>query len=294
MSIEKLTDASKSFIEENPYSQILNAIILHIKDNDAFRIYCFLSSKSRNWKVIKEFTNKVCGVGKRKSDYIWSYLKRCGLIEYVTEVDEETRKFIRTDIKILNGSIFNAEEPFKATPAKSAGMGKTTPALSAAAVSAAAEMYPLLNKDKQNRDKQKKERGDKKKTKEKPKTLSANSFLIDQKLIERYTAMNLNETEIESEIRKFRESRAGQVKKQPEWDKDLANWLCKASEYKKQKTEKADSNLVAKPVSYQNPPVISKAESMLPSYQHKEYCQCSKCFVKPKQADQEASFQIFT
>ncbi len=154
MSVEKLCDQSKTIIENVPFAQISNVVTEHIKDNDAYRIWAYSFSKSRNWRVLKEFTQKVCGVGERKAEFVWSYLKRCGLINYERIIDPETNRFIRTDIIILNGTKFNINEPFlvdKSTPALSAGVGKSvdnsTPALSAAA-----EMTPLLNKDLRNKD----------------------------------------------------------------------------------------------------------------------------------------------
>lgn len=157
MSIEKLTDSSKTIVEENPYVQILNEVTEFIKNNDAFRIWAFLLSKSRDWEVIKIYASKICGVGERKSEYVWSYLQRCGLMEYIKITDEKTGQYVRTDIKILNGTKFNKDIPFlnpnpKSTPAKAAALGKSTPAGTAAAETAAADMTPLLKKDIQNKD----------------------------------------------------------------------------------------------------------------------------------------------
>jgi hypothetical protein len=155
MSVEKLSDSSQVTSEKVPFAQISNFVIEHIKDNDAFRIWAFSFSKSTDWKVIKDFTQKICGVGERKSEYVWSYLNRCGLVEYERIVDKKTGKYIKMRIKILNGTKFNPHEPFlkeKTTPAKNGAMDATTPALSAAAVSAAAEMTPLLKKDITNKE----------------------------------------------------------------------------------------------------------------------------------------------
>lgn len=111
MSVEKLTDQSVSHVECNPYAQILNDVIEHIKDNDAFRLYCFLYSKSRDWKVIKSYAEKVCGTGNTKAKKCWSYLARCGLIEYRTLKDDKG-KIIKHDIVVLNGTKFDKGEPF--------------------------------------------------------------------------------------------------------------------------------------------------------------------------------------
>lgn len=120
MSIEKVTDASKVELENNPFTQISNTVIEYIKDNDAYRLYSYLSSKSREWTVVKEWTAKVCDVGERKSKQCWSYLERCGLIEYIT-IRDLRGKFIKHDIRVLNGTKFNPEEPFiKPTGAETA------------------------------------------------------------------------------------------------------------------------------------------------------------------------------
>jgi hypothetical protein len=124
MSIEKLTDASKTYLESHPYAQIFNLVIEHIKDNDAYRLYSYLCSKSREWSVVKEWTAKVCGVGERKAKQCWAYLERCGLIEYMT-VRDLKGKFIKHDIRVLNGTRFNPDEPFlKPTGAETAPMEK--------------------------------------------------------------------------------------------------------------------------------------------------------------------------
>src|SRR5579872_2958479 len=111
MSTEKLSDASKTELEHNPFTQICNAVIEHIKDNDAFRLYAYLAAKSRGWNVVKEWTSKVCGVGERKSKQCWSYLERCGLIEYIA-IRNDKGKFLKHDIRVLNGTKFNPDEPF--------------------------------------------------------------------------------------------------------------------------------------------------------------------------------------
>ncbi len=111
MSIEKLSDNSKVYAEKAPFTQILNDVISHIKDNDAFRMYCFLIAKSRDWVVVKEWTSKNCNVGDRKAKQCWSYLERCKLIEYVSIRDDQG-KFIKHDMKVLIGSQFQKDEPF--------------------------------------------------------------------------------------------------------------------------------------------------------------------------------------
>ena len=120
MSIEKLSDLSKVYVEKSPYTQVFNSVIEGIKDNDAFRLYVYLSSKSREWSVVKEWTAKQCLAGERKAKQCWAYLERCGLLEYV-HLRNENGKFEKHDMRILNGSKFNPEEPFlKPTGAETA------------------------------------------------------------------------------------------------------------------------------------------------------------------------------
>jgi len=111
MAVEKLSDCSRSILERNPFSQISNEIIEHIKDNDAFRLYCFLYSKSRDWNVIKSYASQICDVRETKSKKCWSYLARCGLIEYRV-VKDDKGKIIKHDLIILNGTRFDKDEPF--------------------------------------------------------------------------------------------------------------------------------------------------------------------------------------
>jgi hypothetical protein len=174
MSVEKLLDASKTEIEENPYAQICNSVTEYIKDNDAFRLYCYLASKSRNWVVIKDWTNNFCRIGKRKSKQCWSYLERCGLIEYIF-IRNDKGKFIKQDIKILNGTKFNPEVPFLvSTGAETAPLDNKNESYPQVENStdinqqvsppihrcnnppggetARAVLYPLLNKDNTNKD----------------------------------------------------------------------------------------------------------------------------------------------
>lgn len=233
MSVEKLSDLSLTTLESVPFAQISNYVIEHIKDNDAFRIWAFCFSKSRNWKVYKEFSEKLCGVGSRKGEYVWSYLKRSGLIDYIKIIDEVSGKFIRTDIKILNGTIFDKNIPFlkeKTTPAKAAAVEKTTPAVSAAAVSAAAEMYPLLNKDINNIDLTKHER-------ESEKPLSVDNFKNEETV---QICKNKN-LDFENEIKKFTNYYDG---KEIHVGKFI-NWLERAKSEDK-RTEKNEVHSTAK------------------------------------------------
>lgn len=156
MSIEKLTDASQTYLENNPFTQISNMVIEHIKDNDAYRLYSYLCSKSREWNVVKEWTAKVCGVGERKAKQCWAYLERCGLIDYMT-IRDLKGKFIKHDIRVLNGTKFNPEEPFlKPTGAETARV-ESYPQLHRcnnppSGESTRVGFAPLLNKDLTNKD----------------------------------------------------------------------------------------------------------------------------------------------
>lgn len=159
MSVEKLSDSSQTSVEENPYTQICNSVTEHIKDNDAYRLYCYLATKSREWTVIKEWTAKVCGVGERKAKQCWAYLERAGLIKYMT-VRDETGKFVKHDIRVLNGTKFNPNEPFvKPSGAETAPVEKLStdegihrcknpPGGETTRV----DFAPLLNKDNTNKD----------------------------------------------------------------------------------------------------------------------------------------------
>ncbi len=157
MSIEKLSDTSKVLVEQVPFTQILNEIIDHIKDNDAFRLWCWLLSKPREWKVVKEYATKICDVGKSKAKECWSYLARSGLIEYIVKRDEKG-KIIGHDVRVLIGLDFKKDEPFEKQKI-STGM-KTKPVEThryenpPGGKSSGVDFRPLLNKDiKNNKDK---------------------------------------------------------------------------------------------------------------------------------------------
>lgn len=110
MSIEKLNDQSRIRLQSKPFTQICNEVILGIKDNDAFRVYCYLSSKSENWKVIKQNIKNVIGVGDRKLKQIFSYLRRANLIRYAQIFDKN--KYSGVDVIVLSGLDFDSNEPF--------------------------------------------------------------------------------------------------------------------------------------------------------------------------------------
>lgn len=111
MSVEKLNSKSQSKIENNPFTQVSNLVINNIKDNDAFRIWVFLLSKSMDWMIIKEWTAKTCKVGKRKAIKIWSYLQRSNLLETIC-IKDEKGKIIKWDLHVLSGTKFDINVPF--------------------------------------------------------------------------------------------------------------------------------------------------------------------------------------
>jgi hypothetical protein len=159
MSVEKLSDISKVLIEQYPFTQIPNNVINHIKDNDAFRLYAYLISKARDWKVIKEYAAKECGIGEKKARECWSYFARCGLIEYRTEKDEKG-KIIRHDLIVLIGLKFDKDVPFKpvdkSTRAKTASVEKTHIGKNPlSGQSTRVDFAPLLNKEVTNKEKTK-------------------------------------------------------------------------------------------------------------------------------------------
>lgn len=162
MSVEKLSDISKVLVEQLPFTQIPNNVIKHIKDNDAFRLYCYLISKSRDWHVVKEYAAKECGIGEKKARQCWSYFARCGLIEYRVEKDEKG-KIIKHDMVVLIGLKFDESVPFKPvdkpTEAKTASVakthrGKNPPSGQPTRV----DFAPLLNKNITNKEKETKQR----------------------------------------------------------------------------------------------------------------------------------------
>lgn len=209
MSIEKLDDLSRTIIEQNPYAQILNEVIEHIKDNDAFRIYAYSYSKSRDWKVIKEYTQKKCGIGDTKAKACWSYLKRCGLIQYV-ENRNEKGQLKAPDIMILNGTKFDKNEPFKAEKklsteksdrrVKNPPGGKTT----------RLEKRVLLKKE--NTNKEKRERA----------TTLPEDFRFDQKQINVCNQRQLDPVVVFEKFRSFMKSRE---KKSRDWVEEANLWI---------------------------------------------------------------------
>lgn len=111
MSIEKLSDESKVRREKIPYTQVCNNVINHIKDGDAFLVWCYLQSKSANWKVIKKDIKFKYKFGDLKLKRIFSYLNRANLIKYAQNANSDG-KFEQVEILVLNGSNFDKNQPF--------------------------------------------------------------------------------------------------------------------------------------------------------------------------------------
>lgn len=96
----------KTLHEGTGFSQIHNTVINNIKNGDAFLVWCYLYSKSSNWKTIKSNIKNVYGFGDLKIKQIFSYLNRAKLIEYV-QPKSANGKFGRVQIRILNGAKFD-------------------------------------------------------------------------------------------------------------------------------------------------------------------------------------------
>ncbi len=114
-SYENINPESKTQLEETGFTQINNNVINHIKDSDAFLVWCYLYSKTTNWKTIKSNIKNVYGFGDAKLKKIFSYLRRCNLIDYV-QVKGNNGKFGNVTIRILNGSKFDKNEPYCTSP----------------------------------------------------------------------------------------------------------------------------------------------------------------------------------
>jgi len=102
---------SKTTREGTGFSQINNNVINNIKSADAFLVWCYLYSKSSNWKVIKQNIKNVYGYGDAKIKKIFSYLKRANLIEYV-QIKCANGRFAHVQVRILNGNKFDKNQPF--------------------------------------------------------------------------------------------------------------------------------------------------------------------------------------
>lgn len=108
----ELTNKSKVILQGVPFTQINNLVINNIKNGDAFLVWCYLFSKSADWKVIKQNIKNVYGFGDTKLKQIFSYLRRANLISYVQVVCANAQ-IAHWDIKILNGQDFDINQPYK-------------------------------------------------------------------------------------------------------------------------------------------------------------------------------------
>ncbi len=108
---ENIHPDSKTIPEGTGFTPINNNVINNIKNGDAFLVWCYLYSKTSNWKTIKENIKNVYGFGDIKLRKIFSYLNRCSLIEYVQPKNKDGT-FQPSKIRILNGIKFDKNEPF--------------------------------------------------------------------------------------------------------------------------------------------------------------------------------------
>lgn len=103
---ENLSDDSPSIRECTGFTQINNNVINNIKNGDAFLVWCYLYSKTPNWKTIKQNIKNVYGFGDLKIKKIFSYLRRANLIEYV-QSKSANGHYERVQICVLNGKKFD-------------------------------------------------------------------------------------------------------------------------------------------------------------------------------------------
>lgn len=111
MSYEDLQDDSKVLRECTGFTQINNSVINNIRNGDAFLVWCYLYSKTTNWKTIKSNIQNVYGFSDKKVHKIFSYLKRANLITY-TQRKRADGKFESVQIKILNGAKFDKTQAY--------------------------------------------------------------------------------------------------------------------------------------------------------------------------------------
>ncbi len=111
MSYDHLNDESKTIKEGTGFTQINNHVINHIKNGDAFLVWCYLYSKTSNWKTIKSNIKNVYGFGDLKLKQIFSYLHRANLIKYV-QTRGASGTFAPVQIRILNGAKFDKTQAY--------------------------------------------------------------------------------------------------------------------------------------------------------------------------------------
>lgn len=106
LDLDNVHPEDKPLRESTGFAQINNYVINNIKNGDAFLVWCYLYSKSSNWKTIKSNIKNVYGFGDLKIKQIFSYLNRAKLIEYV-QPKSAKGKFGTVQIRILNGAKFD-------------------------------------------------------------------------------------------------------------------------------------------------------------------------------------------
>lgn len=223
MSIEKLSDVSKILVEQYPFTQVPNNVIINIKDNDAFRLHAYLLSKSRDWKVVKEHAAGECGIGEKKARECWSYFARSGLIEYRTERDEKG-KIIRHDMVVLIGLKFDKDEPFepvdKSTRAKTAPVEKTHIGKNPlSGQSTRVDFAPLLNKEITNKEKTTKQRESSARKKRVP---LPDDFKPNEEAIK---FAKRNGIDLDKVFNKFKRRVNADGRKHLDWHQALMGWL---------------------------------------------------------------------
>jgi hypothetical protein len=136
MSVEKfiLSNKSKTISQNIPFTQISNHVINNIKNGDAFLVWCYLLSKSSDWKVIKQNIKNIYGFGDTKIKQIFSYLRRSNLISYV-QVHCANGQIAHWDIHVLNGQDFIINQQYRSSNSDDSSNMHTT----------GSEMNPVAN-----------------------------------------------------------------------------------------------------------------------------------------------------
>lgn len=110
MSIEKAS-YQKFNTSKISYTLISNNVVRNIKCATSYQVYSYLQSQSENWAVSKEHISNLFSLSAHKVKAIFSYLKRCNLVEYVRERNE-CGTFLETKIIVKDGTEFDSNEPF--------------------------------------------------------------------------------------------------------------------------------------------------------------------------------------
>ncbi|HHT9109561.1 MAG TPA: hypothetical protein ACFYDZ_00210 [Candidatus Brocadiaceae bacterium] len=106
LGLDNLSDDSPTTRECTGFTQINNNVINNIKCGDAFLVWCYLYSKTPNWKTIKQNIRNVYGFGDAKIKKIFCYLRRANLIEYVQNKGAKGQ-YQSVQIRILTGKKFD-------------------------------------------------------------------------------------------------------------------------------------------------------------------------------------------